>query len=1050
MMSVDLFADVQLSNPSSNPQGYVFFEESVYFTTREEAHSYDEISLYRTDGTEQGTKEILQLDDRRITGEGLHVGDKLFFTTRDVDHRNDYGHELWSSDGTPEGTVAIARLGDSIEPTPTSLVTSGGTLYFSQVRNSRSELWRSDGTSGGTFKILDGVSFSSPVSVRDAVFFVGNTSVGQGLWKTDGTKPGTALVKEFTGGRRDDAVRNLIATESGDVYFIGNDGIHGRELWFSDGTAAGTRMVADYPPAHELFSPHLPSGMVTVGDRLFFLVRTRTRQVEFWTSDGTRQGTRKLTESPGQFLTRVGNSLLFERSPGGQLWITDGTIEGTHDVDRASGGFTFAAEQVYPSSPNLWTSSPLYFQDENGIGTLVRIHSDVETGTELYTDDGTDGGPMLLMDIKPGGESGTSGGIRLGNEYLFTADDGFNGAELWKTDGTTAGTHLVKNIGQQPVSFGSHPSYPTLIGDSVFFVASGRQSPGVDGDNEVWIADQANRRVRLLKDINPGRKGQPRDLDPQFISVGDTVYFIATTEQHGSELWKTNGTDEGTSLVMDIHPGGASSFFARPLTQQLFAVEDQLFFVVGETHQQLWKTKGRPEDTVQVSLPGQRVQDVIAFGERIYFVAVDGDQPSQLWRTSRDGVSVEFVPLPAARRNRFIDELTVVGDQMYFTADTKVAGGELWVTDGTTEGTRMVRDIVPGRSSSHPQELTAAGDLLYFTAVTEVGREVWVSDGTATGTRLVADVLARKEFPHRLTAVGDQVFFQGQLDDKSDHVWVTNGTHAGTRIVTSLGRNTSLLEMRAAGPKLFFRTVDHDLREKSTGQLWVSDGTPERTVRIPEIEVSSSETAILRVADNQQVFVAADDGDHGVELWRIDPLNPAGPQVVEVAQAGLGGRLDRVDSMSFRFSHDVSASLAVEDLSLTDDHGSLVPFSGTLQWDAASLTAIWAFADLRLAPGSHTARLSGANIRDTRAQSLDGNQDFIGGDDHIYRFDVRLPGDADGDGRVSIADVLVLTENFSERERHWWHGDFDGDSHISLGDFLVLAQNFGANLHTSS
>lgn len=97
-----------------------------------------------------------------------------------------------------------------------------------------------------------------------------------------------------------------------------------------------------------------------------------------------------------------------------------------------------------------------------------------------------------------------------------------------------------------------------------------------------------------------------------------------------------------------------------------------------------------------------------------------------------------------------------------FRAGDSEHGHELWATDGTPEGTTLVKDIVEGSASSFPASLVDAGETIYLAATDrEHGRELWVSDGTGPGTRLVQDLAPGpiSSSPEELTLVGDQLFF---------------------------------------------------------------------------------------------------------------------------------------------------------------------------------------------------------------------------------------------------------------------------------------------------
>ena len=193
-----------------------------------------------------------------------------------------------------------------------------------------------------------------------------------------------------------------------------------------------------------------------------------------------------------------------------------------------------------------------------GDGRVLFRARDIDHGIEMWVTDGTSEGTTLLNDIYPGPSSSMHPSpsnwdmAQLPDgRVLFTANDGVHGQELWVTDGTEAGTMMLKDI--NPGEAWSQPSfsYWALVGREVLFTA-------VDGThgNEPWITDGTAEGTRLLKDINPGDANS-------FISFitgigGGRALFTATDGTHGRELWSTDGTEAGTVLLRDIFPGGSS------------------------------------------------------------------------------------------------------------------------------------------------------------------------------------------------------------------------------------------------------------------------------------------------------------------------------------------------------------------------------------------------------------------------------------------------------------------------------------------------------------
>jgi ELWxxDGT repeat protein len=235
-------------------------------------------------------------------------------------------------------------------------------------------------------------------------------------------------------------------------------------------------------------------------------------------------------------------------------------------------------------------------------------------GRELYVSDGTLTGTSMIKDLNPDGGSIDSIDSYVHhawwNDVLYLAlDDGTDetGQELWRTDGTAAGTYIVKDI--RPGSTGSGVAGLTLWKDHLYFTAyDGNQSHGY----ELWQSDGTENGTFILKDIYPGDQWTDSGWPRFFTAFNDKLYFQATDEEHGTELWTTDGTENGTTLVVDIRPGTMGN------------------------------GKGYPSN------PGY---------------------------------------------------ITVFNDYMYFSASNDTVVKALWKSDGTANGTSLVKDIYPGGNS---------------------------------------------------------------------------------------------------------------------------------------------------------------------------------------------------------------------------------------------------------------------------------------------------------------------------------------------------------------
>jgi len=494
------------------------------------------------------------------------------------------------------------------------MIDVNGTLYLTVYDNVNGwNLWRSDGTAFGTTVVfafpmsnLDPYE-SSLLSVDGQLFFLADDGAGGLLYRSNGTPHGTELVLP-------PATQPSNASQYTEVgawtYFVADDGLHGTELWRTDGSAAGTSLVKDI---HIGVDGSLPSQLTNVNGTLFFSADDGVNGTELWTSDGTAEGTVQVkniasgngSASPTELLNV--NGLLFfaadDGTNGRELWTSDGTEVGTTQVKDIQLGVNHSAV------PSLLTNvnGVVYFWADDG----ASAH-----GRELWKSDGTEAGTMLVKDINPGTAwSFPQYLVNVSGVLYFSADDGVNGRELWKSDGTESGTVQVMDI---QGGFGSSvPSLLTNVAGVVYFWADDGASAN---GRELWKSDGTTSGTVLVKDINPGSAWS----HPQYlVNVNGTLYFSADDGTHGRELWKSDGTEAGTVLILDVDGSSGSS------------------------------------------------------------------DPSYL---------------------------TNVGGRFYFSAENGQSGRELWVSDGTMAGTMLVEEIRSRAGSSDPTSLTAVGEMLYFTA----------------------------------------------------------------------------------------------------------------------------------------------------------------------------------------------------------------------------------------------------------------------------------------------------------------------------------------------
>ena len=393
--------------------------------------------------------------------------------------------------------------------------------------------------------------------------------------------------------------------EMGDnLYFTADDGIHGNELWKTDGTVGGTSMVVDLSPPMCSTCQNMDSDIVELvaGDsKLFFSSTVQSAGVpdfvrELFVSDGTASGTQlvmdifdcplssgeitfnyegvnSLLVLPGSSFGTAGqdrvvfsafhcsltNYVCFGEEP----WISDGTLAGTREMANIRIGDT-----------------PMNTQDGQGVliddvGSQPRSFfqsgdkayftaDDNNSGRELWKIDTSraSSGATLVKDINSGSDDSidletVTEFVKMNENIFFTADNGNNGIELWKTNGFGLGTTMVKDINSGFNN--SNPTELTLVDNVLYFTAYDSTTAAT----ELFQSDGTNMGTIILNSAIS---------NPEWLTaVENTLFFSAHNDLTGVNcLWNSDGTSSGTGFVdITVNP------------QQIISSDDLIYFTHG-------------------------------------------------------------------------------------------------------------------------------------------------------------------------------------------------------------------------------------------------------------------------------------------------------------------------------------------------------------------------------------------------------------------------------------------------------------------------------------
>ena len=729
-------------------------------------------------------------------------------------------------------TLRIARA-ESLEPrallagTPTGeFAFSGGFRYFAADDG----LYRAT-DSGETVQLADLIGVARLTDLAGTLFFAADDGVhGLELWRSDGTPAGTQLVADINPGDANANPDHLTALD-GALLFSANDGSHGTELWKSDGTPLGTILLTD---------SHEPDYQVIFATSWAFLTGTQV--------DGSFIGIRNIGDADLWVNRFANNSDLYSKASGGAPW--DGTFLPFKAILSTS------TQSARDHAPIL---GPVY----NTQGELVATgDADLWDGSiqNLIYDEAGKSPPGFMV-------------------WTGTISDGsFSGASRtdWSAHWSTAVTATIGDWRKT---------------DSTWIVAR----------------NTSLGNANLLYGVSPLLPGADLSSDPSdFIVLNHTLYFTAVDPLHGRELWKTDGTAAGTTMVADFYPGTTSSGISN-----LIIAEGKLYFgATDNVHGlQLWRLDPVTNAVDAFSLPGfgpgGPLFQLTGATNSLYFVRfVNNGGLRGVWRFDLEtGAIVQAAYLPFKSGLAGPTVFATLGDRLFFTGESS-SGFEIWTTEGTLASAQMVEDLLgstPQIYLSNPQQLTKVGDRLYFTADDGThGVELWTTDGTSSGTYLVQDINTQpgpgSSNPDNLVDVNGTFYFTADDGIAGRQLWKIE---AGTSIPVNIHDSTPGLPLNAitdlwnvgnrawftvtdgaAAPTLW-ESSDFDTRPllaatgAATGQVWYDiDGDSLRSAAespVPDVAVNllignTLWESVLTSADGSYRFSAVPSAAYRVEF----------------------------------------------------------------------------------------------------------------------------------------------------------------------------------------
>jgi len=399
----------------------------------------------------------------------------------------------------------------------------------------------------------------------------------------------------------------------------------------------------------------------------------------------------------------------------------------------------------------------------------------------LWRSTGTEAGTQEVRSfpaVSPAGFPRLGGLTPAGDKLFFLANESATGNELWVTDGTTGGTQLVGDLTPGPES--SWLFLLTGLGQRLVFFRE-IPEPSLPRRAELLRSDGSAAGTTRLMELAPSTS-----VSRQGFQLGGSLFFFLADTTRGTAMWRTDGTPSGTQRVraldeqavdiLEVHTAGNRAFFT---------LRDE------ETLTELWQTDGTQAGTRRMYTfgPGFFLPRVLgAMGEYLYLALPSLEtQVVHLYRMRVDGTSgreyVTTLPNPYAGQPDAVPlpaHVSIAEGKLFFSIVVGSSGPaprdtQLWVTDGTKSGTRLLRRPLSLSDEYSSPILALGAGLAFFSAyeASSASIEPWVTDGTVAGTRRLRDIAPGGEssYPRSFTRVGDRIFFSAYDETLAGQLW---------------------------------------------------------------------------------------------------------------------------------------------------------------------------------------------------------------------------------------------------------------------------------------
>ena len=661
-------------------------------------------------------------------------------------------------------------------------------------------------------------------------------------------------------------------------FFVANTADAGYEVWRTDGTDTGTFMLSDITPGEGGY--YLVKGFAIGNNRLYFITSNPTYGEQLWETDGTISGTKQLTYIldeqkifNGQILYTP-QFLLFqiESGPFLDLWRHDFASDSTYLIKRL----------MY----DLSDDSQFFIYDN----MIFFDAADSLVGTELFVTDGTESGTELFKDLSPGVYDSEISSFITFQDSMYFLNDGV----IMKSDGTPSGTVSLVI-----------PEVNFISIDTIYEGKLILTGENYDTGNEIYISDGTENGTSLLKDIYSGSGGSnPRS----FISFQSNLYFVANASGNVAELWKTDGTLQGTIMVKDINMTGSASIGTDP--PGIYKTSSYLIFPAndGIHGSELWRSDGTETGTVMVKdiFPGQYSSIQIkkrwdSKDSMVYFLADNDTLGAELWRTNGTTYGTSLVKdINASPPDILVLNQKAIDGKLFFTcAIDDYYKSQFWITDGTETGSFFFKDFITGDTAIGGLDVMKYENKYYFLSYKEkysLGYlDMWQTDGSESETKrfLVLEpgcfgpIVQFAPNMRKIEFYENKIYFEASTDSSffDMKLWSSDGTltNSSEVLCSDLNDLVSFTNFKGNDSVLYFigrKGITDDI------QLWSYNDNTNSAIQLSNLS-NYPEYYDYLYYDANRMFIVTDASNKGVEMLYSDGT-PQNTHLMDIQPGSAG------------------------------------------------------------------------------------------------------------------------------------------------------------------